>query len=109
MRVHQISLKDQLKDHTKCKKVRSCDICTPAMEKGKKWEEYAFNRYKEVMEKEHHYNLSVSKSGLVIGKDIVLGASPDRLISCECYGKGVVEIKSATKFEDQDPNLKEVT
>ena len=74
----------------------------------KKWEKYAFNRCKEVMEKEHHYNLSVSKSGLVIGKDIVLGASPDGLVSCECHGKGVVEIKSATKFEDQDPNLKEV-
>ena len=44
----------------------------------------------------------------MVGKDIVLGASPDGPVSCKCHRKGVVEIKSATKFEDQDPNLKEV-
>ena len=78
------------------------------MEKGRKWEEYAFSKYKAVMEMEQHSNLSISKSGLVISKDVILGASPDGLVSCQCHGKGVVEIKSATKFEDKDPNTKEV-
>ena len=86
----------------------SKNICTSAMEKGRKWEEYAFSKYKAVMEMEEHSNLSVSKSGLVISEDVILGASPDGLVSCQCHGKGVVEIKSATKFEDKDPNTKEV-
>ena len=83
-------------------------ICTPAMEKGRIWEEKAFDKYKRVMELEDHCNLAVTKCGLVIGKEVVVGASPDGLISCGCHGEGVIEIKSATKFEDQDPNVKEV-
>ena len=78
------------------------------MEKGRKWEDKAFMKYKKVMEMEKHGQLSVTKSGLFISKDIVLGASPDGLVSCECHGEGVLEIKSATKFEDKDPNEKEV-
>ena len=83
-------------------------ICTLAMEKGKNWEEHAFCKYKGVMEMAQHRNLSITKSGLVISKDVALGASPDGLESCECHGEGVIEIKSATKFKDQDPNSKEV-
>ena len=83
-------------------------ICTSAMEKGRKWEDCAFNRYKTVMEIEGHCQLSVTKCGLVISKDIILGASPDGLVSCQCHGKGVFEIKSATKFENKDPNEKDV-
>ena len=86
----------------------SKNICTSAMEKGRKWEDDAFNKYKVVMEREQHKNLSVLKSGLVISENVMLGASPDGLISCECHGQGVLEIKSATKFEDKDPNTKEV-
>ena len=44
----------------------------------------------------------------MISEDVILGVSPDGLVSCQCHGKGVVEIKSATKFEDKDPNTKEV-
>ena len=83
-------------------------ICTSAMEKGRKWEEYAFNRYKTVMEIEGHCDLRVTKCGLVISKDVILGASPDGLVSCQCHGKGVLEIKNATKFEHKDPNEKDV-
>ena len=60
------------------------------------------------MELEEHCNLAVTKCGLVIGKEAVVGASPDGLINCGCHGEGVIEIKSATKFEDKDPNEKEV-
>ena len=86
----------------------SKNICTSAMEKGRIWEEKAFMKYRKIMELEKHSKLSVTKNGLIISKDIILGASPDGLISCECHGKGVLEIKSATKFEHKDPNEKEV-
>ena len=100
--------KSQNTDNLLKRLLYSKNICTSAMEKGRKWEEYAFSKYKAVMEMEKHHNLSVVKTGLVISKDVVLGASPDGLISCECHGQGVVEIKSATKFADKDPNAKEV-
>ena len=86
----------------------SKNICTSAMEKGRIWEEKAFMKYRKVMEMEKHSKLSVTKSGLIISEDVILGASPDGFVSCECHGKGVLEIKSATKFEDKDPNEKEV-
>ena len=73
------------------------------MEKGKKWEDKAFHKYKEVIEKEHD-NFRITKSQLVIGKYILLGASPDGLISCDCHGDGVLEIKCATMVWDKDPN-----
>ena len=38
-------------------------ICTPAMEKGRIWEEKAFDKYKRVMELEDHCNLAVTKCG----------------------------------------------
>ena len=100
--------KSQNTDNLLKRLLYSKNICTSAMEKGRKWEEYTFTKYKAMMEMEKHHNLSVVKTGLVISEDVVLGASPDGLISCQCHGQGVVEIKSATKFTDKDPNAKEV-
>ena len=37
-----------------------------------------------------------------------LGASPDGLISCNCHGKGVLEIKCATKYWNDDPKSRNV-
>ena len=83
------------------------NVCTGPMKKGKKWEEKAFHKYKEVTEKEHD-NFRITKSGLVVGKHIFLGASSDGLIRCDCHGDGVLEIKCATKVWDKDPNSRDV-
>ena len=56
------------------------------------------------MEKERHINLKVKKCGLIVGTDVYVGASPDGLVSCNCHGEGVLEIKCASKFWAEDPN-----
>ena len=53
-------------------------------------------------------NLSVEKCGLFVSKEGVLGASPDGIISCDCHGSGVLEIKCAASFWTKDPNDREV-
>ena len=80
------------------------DICTAAMQIGRRWEDKAFIKYKSIMEKERHINLSVKKCGLIVGTNMYIGASPDGLVSCDCHGKGVLEIKCASKFWTRDPN-----
>ena len=49
-------------------------------------------------------NLSVEKCGLYVNKEGVLGASPDGIISFDCHGSGVLEIKYAASFWTKDPN-----
>jgi len=68
-------------------------LCVPATEHGKAHEEEAklayFNRHKL-----QHTTAVLSASGLVINPThLELGPSPDALVSCECCGRGVVEIK----------------
>jgi len=44
--------------------------------------------------KNHHINVSMNNSGLVINPSFpYLGASPDGIINCDCCGKGCLEIK----------------
>lgn len=41
-----------------------------------------------------HVNLSITASGLIINPDLPwLGASPDGVVTCDCHGSGVLEIK----------------
>ena len=48
-----------------------------------------------------HHKPHVTKSGLHIVKEKPwLGASPDGLVSCECCGEGILEIKCPYKFRD---------
>jgi len=43
---------------------------------------------------QYHCNLQIADSGLVINTNWpFIGASPDGIVSCDCHGKGVVEIK----------------
>ena len=80
------------------------DVCTPAMQNGHRWEDKVFIKYKSIMEKEKHINLSVKKCSFIVGTNMYLGASPDGLVSCACHGQGVLEIKCASKFWTRDPN-----
>ena len=60
------------------------NVSTKAMEMGRKWEK--------------HVNLNVTSSGMFVSNNAILGASPDGLISCNCHGKGVLEIKCTTNI-----------
>ena len=83
------------------------EVMTPAMELGKKWENKAVERYKRIS-KIHHSGLIVSKCGIFVGDAICIGASPDGIITCDCHGDGVLEVKCATKFWNLDPKSDEV-
>ena len=46
------------------------------------------------MNQKTHINFTIAKSGLVLNSEWPhLGAFPDRIVQCDCCGKGVVEIK----------------
>ena len=60
---------------------------------GNKHEKDGINLYKKMMEL-NHANFVVQLSGLVINPEYpFLGASPDGIVSCDCCGIGLVEIK----------------
>ena len=51
---------------------------------------------------EHHLNLTVSDSGLIIHSQYpYLGATPDGFIKCDCCGQGVLEIKCPYSCKNQ--------
>ena len=70
----------------------------PALKWGRSHEDEAFTKY--VSDMKGHVNLKVHKSGQFINPSHpYLGASPDGIISCDCCGKGVIEIKCPFKFK----------
>ena len=85
------------------------NVNTKAIEMGHKWEKTAFHKYIMVMKRERHVNLHVASNGMFVSNNAILGASPDGLISCNCHGKGVLEIKCATKYWNEDPKANNVT
>ena len=85
------------------------NVSTKAMEMGRKWEKTAFHKYILVMKRERHVNLHITQCGMFVRNNAIFGASPDGLISCNCHGKGVLEIKCATKYWNEDPKSRNVT
>ena len=55
------------------------------------------------MKKGKHVNFHVKQCGMFVNATGIMGASPDGLISCDCHGDGVLEIKCATKYFNEDP------
>ena len=52
-----------------------------------------------------HKNLVVSDAGLLISLDRpYIGASPDGIVSCDCCGKGVVDVKCPLCVKDGLPD-----
>ena len=75
-----------------------------ATEWGIEKEEIARQAYLEIASRKHQ-SLTLSTTGLCVNPLYPhLGASPDALISCECCGEGIVEIKCPFSIRDQDPN-----
>jgi len=51
-----------------------------------------------------HSNLQIRNCGLFVDADApFLCASPDRLVSCDCCGEGLLEIKCPKSCENEDP------
>ena len=65
----------------------------PAIQWGVDHEDVARDAYLDVA-KEKHINVQYSAAGLHLNPSFPhLGATPDGLISCECCGEGLIEIK----------------
>lgn len=55
-------------------------------------------------QKKKHANFSLRQSGLIIHQDHpFLGASPDGIVSCDCCGQGILEVKCPSKHRDLHP------
>ncbi|XP_046562616.1 uncharacterized protein LOC124271511 isoform X2 [Haliotis rubra] len=70
---------------------------------GLKHEKDALKHYQCLM-MSSHFNLALSNSGLVVNQDFPhLGATPDSYLSCDCCGRGLVEVKCLYKYKDEHP------
>lgn len=75
------------------------NISVPATRYGTKYEDIARNDYKKIS-KSIHANFTVEKTGLHIPHEFpYLGASPDGIVSCQCHGNGLLEIKCPYKYQ----------
>ena len=75
----------------------------PALKWGKEHEDDARKEYILYMESRHTH-FEVKSSGLVINPSYpYLGASPDGVVSCDCCGTGVLEIKCTYKYRNEVP------
>ena len=72
----------------------------PAITWGRKMEDTARQTYVTEMSK-IHANFKIKSVGLTVKADEPhLAASPDGIFSCDCCGKGVLEIKCPFKYRD---------
>ena len=61
---------------------------------GREMEPVAREQYTKVMTTKGHLNLSVRECGLFVHPDcIYMAASPDAVVTCDCCGQGLLEIK----------------
>ena len=75
----------------------------PALQWGLSKEVQARTDY-IVAAKGQHVNLEYFNSGLHVNPSFPhLGATPDGIVSCECCGKGLIEIKCPFSYKDQHP------
>lgn len=95
---------------TKPSKSLLAAICHPEVHKfttsstawGCDHEEQALSEYAHIIKGSHH-NATIANSGLVINPNYPhLGASPDGVVSCECCGDGLVEVKCPYCVRDQE-------
>ena len=66
---------------------------------------FFFYKYQQVVKKGKHVNFNVKQCSIFVSDTCIMVASPDGLISCNCHGNGVLEIKFAMKYWNEDPNL----
>lgn len=103
-------LKETAQDSWLTKKVtgQGKDILTEAMKHGIALEEPAKRAYEKQMKKDH-VNVNVKASGLVVcTKNPFLAASPDLVVSCDCHGDRLVEIKCPASVKSAAPSVDNV-
>ena len=72
---------------------QTCNVNTAATTWGCEHEITALELYSDMM-KQSHENFTCVKSGLVIHQALpYIAATPDSVISCDCCGEGIVEVK----------------
>ena len=80
----------------------------PALKYGRSMEVNAVNVFCDLFS-ENHKNVKVEECGLFLDKTLpVIGASPDRIISCSCCHKACLEVKcpySISYTSPHDPNV----
>ena len=73
---------------------RSVPQYLPAIKYGHRMEAVAAKKYADIMRSRRHSKMKVENCGLFVLPDVpYLGASPDRLVQCNCCGQGLLEIK----------------
>ena len=75
-----------------------------AVKYGTEMENQAKEAYRHVLLNQGHINLMIRDCGLFIDADrIYLGASPDLVVSCSCFGEELAEIKCPFTNKDIAP------
>ena len=66
----------------------------PALKYGREMEGHAAEKFKEVLSGKEHENLNVKQCGLLLDKTYpFIGASPDRIVKCDCHKNSCLEVK----------------
>ena len=79
----------------------------PALKYGRQTEPLAVEVYHH-QQKQHHSKFQISTCGLFVHpQQIYLAATPDRLVSCDCCGEGLLEVKCPISMVGK--NASEVT
>ena len=81
----------------------------PAIKYGRETKPTAQQAYLKA-QSVNHKNLDVCECGFCISDTLsFVGASPDGLVSCECYPDRLLEIKCPMSIHDKDPHVSELT
>ena len=77
----------------------------PALKYGHTMEPVARDVYRKTLIAQGHKNVSVNLCGLFVDPELsYMGATPDGVVSCDCCGKGVVELKCPFSISHQAPS-----
>ena len=75
---------------------------TKAIKHGIKYEDYAIKAYEQCM-RSTHVNFKLERCGMFINKDYqFIHATPDFLVSCDCCGLGIGEVKCPISIPNGD-------
>lgn len=54
---------------------------------------------------QHHTNITISDAGLFVSSERpYIGASPDAIVTCDCCGRGTVEVKCPFCYKEALPD-----
>ncbi|XP_054760455.2 uncharacterized protein LOC129266641 [Lytechinus pictus] len=112
-RGRKLSLNIEPKSDSLIKKITGQDSSEkfdlPSLKYGKELEPEAREKYAK-QQRSHHAGLIVQEGGLFVDQDkVFLAASPDGLVSCECCGKGLVEIKCPFSIAHTAPSVENIS